>query len=66
VEIIYIVIYIGRAAGQGISHRLSKRTARFESEPSNLAFVVDKATLGQVSSEYLGFPCQLFIPLIAP
>jgi hypothetical protein len=27
--------------------------------------VVDKA-LGQVSSEYFGFPCHSFIPLTAP
>jgi hypothetical protein len=25
---------------------------------SNMKFVVDKVTLGQVSSEYFGFPCQ--------
>jgi hypothetical protein len=27
--------------------------------------VVDRAALGHVLSEYFGFPCQLFIPLIA-
>jgi hypothetical protein len=26
----------------------------------NIGFVVDKAALGQVFSEYLGFPCQSF------
>jgi hypothetical protein len=25
-----------------------------------MGFVVDKAALGQVSSEYFGFPCQSF------
>jgi hypothetical protein len=25
-------------------------------------FVVDKVTLGQVFSEYFGFPCTIFIP----
>jgi hypothetical protein len=27
---------------------------------------MDKAVLGQVSSEYFRFPCHSFIPLIAP
>jgi hypothetical protein len=26
--------------------------------PGNVGFVVDKQTLGQVFSEYFGFPCQ--------
>jgi hypothetical protein len=26
----------------------------------HVEFVVDKAALGQVSSEYFGFPCQSF------
>jgi hypothetical protein len=29
-------------------------------------FVVGKVALGQVSSEYFGLPCQIFIPPIAP
>jgi hypothetical protein len=28
--------------------------------------VVDRAVLGQVSTEHFGFPCHTFIPLIAP
>jgi hypothetical protein len=28
--------------------------------------VVDKVALGQVFSEYFGFPCQIFIPPISP
>jgi hypothetical protein len=30
----------------------------------NVEFVVDKAALGQVFSEYFGFPCQLFHPFL--
>jgi hypothetical protein len=29
-------------------------------------FVVDKVALGQVFSEYFGFPCQFFIPPVSP
>jgi hypothetical protein len=38
----------------------------FELGSSHVGFVLDKATLRQVSSEYFGFLCHLFIPLIAP
>jgi hypothetical protein len=31
-----------------------------------VGFVVDKVALGQVFSEYFGFPCTIFIPPIAP
>jgi hypothetical protein len=31
-----------------------------------MAFVVDEAALGQVSSRYRDFPCHSFIPLIGP
>jgi hypothetical protein len=29
-------------------------------------YVVDRAALRQVSTEYIGFPCHIFVPLIAP
>jgi hypothetical protein len=29
-----------------------------------MGFVVDEAALGQVSSEYFGFPCQLFLQFL--
>jgi hypothetical protein len=32
---------------------------RFEPETSYVGFVVDKVSLGQVFSEYFGFPCQI-------
>jgi hypothetical protein len=31
-----------------------------------VGFVVDKVALGQVFSEYFGFPCTIFIPSISP
>jgi hypothetical protein len=31
-----------------------------------VGFVVDKVVLGQVFSEYFGFPCTIFIPPISP
>jgi hypothetical protein len=32
--------------------------ARFDPRSGYVAFVVDKVALGQVLSEYFGFPCQ--------
>jgi hypothetical protein len=40
--------YVGRAIAQAVSRWL----------PTVAARVVDKMALGQVFSEYLGFPCQ--------
>jgi hypothetical protein len=40
------------------------RRPGFEPRPSDVGFVVDKAELGQVLSEYFGFPCQSLIPSI--
>jgi hypothetical protein len=31
---------------------------------TTVGFMVDKAALGQVCSEYFGFPCQLFHQLL--
>jgi hypothetical protein len=33
---------------------------------SHVGSVVDRGALGQVFSEYFGFPCHPFIPLITP
>jgi hypothetical protein len=30
----------------------------FNARPGNVGFVVDRMVLGQVSSEYFGFPCH--------
>jgi hypothetical protein len=34
------------------------RRPGFEARSSHVGFVMDKVALGQVSSEYFGFPCQ--------
>jgi hypothetical protein len=47
-----------RAVAQAVSHRLPIVAPRFELRSGNVGFVLDKVTLGQVFSEYFGFPCQ--------
>jgi hypothetical protein len=37
---------------------ISQRSTRFASGSVYVGFVVDKVALGQVSSEFFGFPCQ--------
>jgi hypothetical protein len=44
---------VGRSIAQALSRRLG-----FEIRLVNVGFVVDKVALGQVFSEYFGFPCQ--------
>jgi hypothetical protein len=41
-----------------VSRRLSPAAARVQVQVRLWGFVVDKVALGQVSSEYFGFPCQ--------
>jgi hypothetical protein len=48
---------LGRAIAQAASRRLSTAAARFETRSGHVGFVADKVALGQVFSEYLGFPC---------
>jgi hypothetical protein len=50
---------IGRAIAQAVSRRFPTAAARFETWLSHMGFVVDRVTLGQVFSEYFGFPCHL-------
>jgi hypothetical protein len=47
----------GRAIAQAVSLRLS-HCGGPGSIPRHVGFVVDKVALGQVFSEYFGFPCQ--------
>jgi hypothetical protein len=47
---------LGRATAQAVSRWLPARFASGQ----YVGFVVDKAALGQVLSEYFGFPCQPF------
>jgi hypothetical protein len=49
---------IGRAIAQAVSYWLPTAAARVRARVWQVGFVVDKAALGQVFSEYLGFPCQ--------
>jgi hypothetical protein len=42
------------------------RQAEFDPGSNHMASVVDKAALGQVFSEYFGFPCQSFFLPTAP
>jgi hypothetical protein len=51
------LIYI-REEFNAMSKYLSPRRPRFELRLDHVGFVVDKVTLGQVFSEYFGFPCQ--------
>jgi hypothetical protein len=57
----------GRAIAQAVSRWLPTAAVR-GSRPGLVTwdFVVDKVALGQVFSEYFGFPCQISIPPIAP
>jgi hypothetical protein len=55
------VPYLGRLATGFI-----QRWPGFEPVSSHVGFVVDNVALGQVSSEYLAFPCQSFIRPTAP
>jgi hypothetical protein len=46
-----------------VSRWLPTVAARVRARVRQVGFVVDKVTLGQVFSEYFGFPCQKpFIP----
>jgi hypothetical protein len=48
----------GRAIAQAVSRWLPTAAARVRSRVWQMGFVVDKVPLGQVFSEYFGFPCQ--------
>jgi hypothetical protein len=49
---------MGRPIAQAASRWLPTAAARFEPRSGYVGFVVDKVALGQVFSEYFGFPCQ--------
>jgi hypothetical protein len=48
---------LGRAIGQA-SRWLPTAAARVRARSGHVGLVVDKVALGQVCSEYFGFPCQ--------
>jgi hypothetical protein len=53
-----------RAVPQAVARRLPTSAYRVHARVTSSG-QVDKVALGQVSSEYFGFPCHTFIPLIA-
>jgi hypothetical protein len=55
----------GRAIAQAVSRWLPTAAAGFETGFDQVGFVVIKVALGQVFSEYFGFPC-VFIPQNSP
>jgi hypothetical protein len=48
----------GRAITQAVSRWLTTSAAQVRARVWQVGFVVDKVALGQVLSEYFGFPCQ--------
>jgi hypothetical protein len=48
----------GHAIAQAVSRWLPTAAAQVHVRVEHVGFVVDKAALGQVFSEYFGFPCQ--------
>jgi hypothetical protein len=54
----------GHAVAQAVSRRLPTAAARVQARVSHIVFAVGKAALGQVFSEYFGFPCQAFHRLL--
>jgi hypothetical protein len=49
---------LGNAMAQAVSHWLPTAAARVRAQSGHVGFVVDKMGLGQIFSEYFGFPCQ--------
>jgi hypothetical protein len=47
----------GRSSGRAIAQAVSRRPG-FDPKSGHVGFMVDKMELGQVFSEYFGFPCQ--------
>jgi hypothetical protein len=52
-------ILVGRAVAQRLDAGFPPRRPGF-AYGQHVGFVVEKAALGQVFSEYFGFPCQSF------
>jgi hypothetical protein len=48
----------GRVVAQAVSRWLPTAAAQVRALSGHVGFVVDKAALGQVFFEYIGFPCQ--------
>jgi hypothetical protein len=59
-----VIRVVGRVVAQAVSRWFSTAAARVRTGLSLVGFVVDEATLGQVFSEYFGFPCHAFHRLL--
>jgi hypothetical protein len=53
-------MHLGRAVAQAVRRWLPTAAAQVFSSGQHVEFVVCKSALGQVFSEYFGFPCQSF------
>jgi hypothetical protein len=53
-----VTCLIGSAIAQAVSRWLPTAAARLRVRGKHVRFVVDKVALGEVFSEYFGFPCQ--------
>jgi hypothetical protein len=60
---VHLICALGRAVAQRLDVGFPQRRPGF-AYGQHVGFVVDKAALGQVFSEYLGFPCQSFHPFL--
>jgi hypothetical protein len=54
----YYIGVKGLAIAQAVSRRLPTAAAWVRARSGHVRFVADKVALGQVFSEYFGFPCQ--------
>jgi hypothetical protein len=52
------MMFVGRAVAQAVRRWLSTAAARVRDREEHMVFVVYKAALGQVFSEYFGFTFQ--------
>jgi hypothetical protein len=59
-----LTLHSGRAVAQAISRFFPQLQPGFKLRSSHVGFVVNKVALGQVFSEYFGFPCQAFHRLL--
>jgi hypothetical protein len=53
-----------RAIAQAVSRWLPTAATRVRVWAEHVGFVVDKAVMGQVFSEYFAFPCQSFYQIL--
>jgi hypothetical protein len=56
--LLHLFLLSGRAIAEAVSCWLPTAAARVRAWVWEVEFVVDKVALGQVFSEFFGFPCQ--------